>query len=456
MGPEHAVTPFVKDEGLDRLAEYGNVAQFVSFDSQLNPRYSRISKHPPNERLEVDAAVRSLIGASPEGTVNVRSFKPNDPQGNEFIYGISNAQEVVHQLRRLTSLGFFVIANETVDVKDGGVSGVTQGSVIEFAPGGTPRVVDNARPVSLRLATGLGVLSSVYGFTPDLEFPPRFRIEFSIHPVKRGWRNTHTIIWEIQELDYGTLSPTPRWPNDFSEFVGDKAFGLLVADGEGYLVPKTTVMSRHLPSFSFGQKTGSDVVWIRTSPKVAMPGRFRTIRGWADPFKLLATEDPDGTYIPSVLVQDEVYPQYSGALLTDASGEPIIEGVPGSGEALMLGGIAPAILPTALLTTLTHLHDRVLHDFGPVRLEWVFDGEKVWVVQLQQEAAKSVGTVIVDGDFTNEITFRAEDGLERLRTLTSRLSGKTTAIRLVGNVGMTSHMADVLRRTHIPSRLVRQ
>src|SRR5580704_14306827 len=115
MGPEHAVTPFVKDEGLDRLAEYGNVAQFVSFDSQLNPRYSRISKHPPNERLEVDAAVRSLIGASPEGTVNVRSFKPNDPQGNEFIYGISNAQEVVHQLRRLTSLGFFVIANETVD-----------------------------------------------------------------------------------------------------------------------------------------------------------------------------------------------------------------------------------------------------------------------------------------------------------------------------------------------------
>ena len=455
MRPEHAVTAHFKDEALDRLAAYGNVAQFVSFDPHLNPRFSRIVHRPPNECLEVALAVRSLILASPEGKVNVRSFKPNNLQGNEFIYGLSDAQAVVDQVRHLASLGFFVIVNETVDVNDGGVSGVAQGSVIEFAPGGTPRVVDNARPASLRLTTGLAVLKSVYGFEPELGFPPRFRVEFSVHPVKRGWTKTHTIIWELQELDYGMLLPTPRWPNDFSEFVGDKVFGLLVSHGEGYYVPRTTVLSRHLAPFSFGQHTGTDVKWIRTCPKIPIPGRFSTVRGWTDPFKLLATEDPGGTEIPSVLVQDEVNPQYSGALLTDMGGEAIIEGIAGRGDALMLGGAPPIALPDALRVRLKQLHDCLWRDFGGIRVEWVFDGEQIWIVQLQQEAAKSAGTVIVDGDFTDEITFKAEDGLEQLRTLTARLRGKMTAIKLVGNIGMTSHMADVLRRTHIPSRLVR-
>src|SRR6266849_8518713 len=168
MESEHTVKWYFKDEALDRLAAYGNVAQFVSFDPHLRPRFSRIVHHPPNESLEVGLAVRSLIQASPERKVNVRSFKPDNFQGNEFIYGLSDASAVVDQIRRLAGLGFFIIVNETVDVNDGGVSGVAQGSVIEFAPGGTPRVVDSARPVSLRLATGLSVLTSVYGFEPEL------------------------------------------------------------------------------------------------------------------------------------------------------------------------------------------------------------------------------------------------------------------------------------------------
>lgn len=456
MQSGRAATTYYKDESLDHLAAYGNVAQFASFDPHLKPRFSRIADYLPNEQLQVEVAVRSLFAASPEGRLNVRSFRPDSLQGNEFIYGLSDAQRVVLQVRRLASLGLFVIVNETVDVNDGGVSGVLQGPVIEFAPSATPRVVDEGRPASLARETGLRVLESVYGFAPELKFPVRFRVEFSVHPVRRGWRRTHTIIWELQELDDEVLSPMWRWPNDFSEFVGDKVFGLLVADGGNFHVPRTTVLSRHLPPFTFGRPTGTGLKWIRTSPRIATPGRFSTVRGWADPFKLLAQEDPGGTQIPSVLVQDEVNPIYSGALLTDVSGEPIIEGVPGRGDALMVGSTPPVGLPTSLQTRLKQLHESLRRDFGSIRLEWVFDGEEVWTVQLQQEAAESVGTVIVNGDFKDEITFRAEDGLEQLRTLTANLNGKRAAIKLIGSVGMTSHMADILRRSHIPSRLVRQ
>jgi hypothetical protein len=456
MGEKAATAPHLKDEALDQIAAYGNVAQFASFDPRLAPRFSRIVDHPPNEGLEVTRAVATLMSASPEGRVNVRSFTPASLQGNEFIYGLSESSLVTDHVRRLAALGYFVIVNETIDVNDRGVSGVVQGSVVEFAPGGTPRVVDNGRPASLRLACGSRVLRAVYGFVPDLEFPSTFRVEFSIHPVKRGWRRTHTIIWELQELGYAITLPSPSWPNDFSEFIGDKVFGLLVAHSEGYYVPWTTVLSRSLPPFSFGESTGSDVKWIRTCPRIATPGRFTTVRGWTDPFKLIAAEDPDGSAISSVVIQEEVNPKFSGALLTSLDGEPIIEGVAGSGDALMLGGVAPTTLPEPLIAKIKELHHALWSNFGAIRLEWVFDGEQVWIVQLQQEPAKSTGTIIVSGEFTSEVTFRTEEGLDRLRMLAAELQDKSTAIKLIGNIGVTSHMADILRRTNIPSRLVRQ
>ncbi|HXB62827.1 MAG TPA: hypothetical protein VNU94_08275 [Acidobacteriaceae bacterium] len=450
------MTAFFKDKSLDRLAAYGNVAQFASFDPSLTPRYSRILDRSPNEGLDLKIAVSALLAASPERRINVRSFTPENHQGNEFIYGLSDVKSVIENVRRLAGLGFYVILNETVDVNDGGVSGVSQGSIIEFAPHGTPRVVDTARPVSLRLSTGLSILESVYGFSPDISFPPRFRVEFSIHPIRRGWRQSHTILWELEETAIEQLPPNPRWPNDFSEFLGDKLFGLLIAHGEGYDVPRTKVLSRHLEPFIFGCPTNSDICWVRTSPRVAAPGRFTTVRGWTDPFKLLMIEDPKGEAIPAVLIQDEVPAKYSGALLTDVNKEPIIEGVPGYGDALMLGSVGPSNLPEDLKIKLRNLHDCIQRDFGSIRIEWVFDGDRIWIVQLQQESSQSSGAVIVDGDFSSEITFRTDAGLEELRHITNQSLGTGVAIRLIGNIGITSHMADILRRAGIPSRLVRE
>jgi hypothetical protein len=444
-----------KDEILDRLAAYGNVAQFVSFGPDLKTRYSRIIGHPPNRGFnEPLAAIGNILSTAAEQKVNIRSFLPDNPQGNEFLYGLSETNLVLENLERLAKSGFYTIINETIDVNDGGVSGVLEGGIIEFSPGSTPRIVEHGRPASLPASEGLKLLQIVYGFRPELDFTRNYRVEFSIHPLRRGWRNGHTILWELEEVGDITLFPNIRWPNDFSEFIGDKVFGLLVAHVSGWRVPKTTVLSRSLMPFTFGDNTPSDISWVRTCPRKPIPGKFSTLRGWNDPFKLLADEDPTAVEIASVAIQSEVPPAYSGALLTSTEGDPIVEGVAGYGDSLMLGQKTPTQLPVAVEDRVRKLYDLLWHDLGSIRIEWVDDGNEVWVLQLQQEMAKSSGTVIVSGDAERFIEFEANAGLEELRGFIKSIQPKTGVI-LIGNVGMTSHMADVLRRAEIPSRLVR-
>src|ERR1017187_581067 len=83
---------------------------------------------------------------------------------------------------------------------------------------------------------------------------------------------------------------------------------------------------------------------------------------------------------------------------------------------------------------------------------WAFDGKAVWVLQLQQEAALSNGAIIVPGITDHEVEFDVTTGLDALRSLVARVKGTSTGIKLVGKVGLTSHIADVLRRNNIPSR----
>jgi hypothetical protein len=444
-----------KDEILDRLAAYGNVAQFVSFGPDLRTRYSRIIGHPPNRGFaEPASAIGNILSTAAEQKVNIRSFLPNSPQGNEFLYGLTEVKLVVENLERLAKSGFYTIVNETIDVNDGGVSGVLQGGIIEFSPGSTPRIVERGRPASLPAREGLKLLRVVYGFKPELEFTRNYRVEFSIHPLRRGWRNTHTILWELEEVGDVAIFPNIQWPNDFSEFIGDKIFGLLVAFVSGWRVPRTTVLSRRLKPFTFGQSTPSDISWIRTCPRIPVPGKFSTVRGWTDPFRLLSEEDPTASEVASVAIQNEVPPAYSGALLTSVEGDPIVEGVAGYGDSLMLGRMTPSDLPSSVENRVRELYDLLWHDLGSIRLEWVDDGTDVWVLQLQQEIAKSSGTVIVPGETDRFIEFQADEGLEKLRSIVRSVEPNTGVI-LVGNVGMTSHMADVLRRAEIPSRLVR-
>jgi hypothetical protein len=105
-------------------------------------------------------------------------------------------------------------------------------------------------------------------------------------------RHDHTIIWELEDFGTQTTPARMAWPNRFSRLVGDKAFGLLIADAVGLPVPAATGVPRLLAPFHFGQTTGTGEFWIRTCPTEQVPGRFTTHRGWLDPFELMRVEDP--------------------------------------------------------------------------------------------------------------------------------------------------------------------
>ena len=158
-----------------------------------------------------------------------------------------------------------------------------QGDVIEFAPDDTPRCVEKEGAASLPLAWGLSILRRVYGFEPDIVDAGKGRLEFSVHPRPRGWKKTHTLMWEYERSDNPPATANVAWPNRFSRHIGDKAFGLLVADAIGLPIPRTTVFSRRVAPFSFGIPTGSFEVWTRTCPIEQEPGRFTTVKGWTDP-----------------------------------------------------------------------------------------------------------------------------------------------------------------------------
>ena len=446
--------PHFKDAILNDLAERANVAQFVSFDPEQQQRFARIHDHAPNRIFEsVKVAIQALLEKSPEHRINIRSFHPEQPQGHEFIYGLSTPEQAIDAIERLTAQGLFVIANETVDVNDGGVSGVVHGDVMEFAPGGTPRIVESGKVVSVSRTMGKELLQWVYGFGFELDLPNDIRVEFSLHPQRRGYRREHVIVWEIEKTANSPSSSFLTWPNRFSEMLGDKAFGLLVAAALDLRVPSTTVMSRTMRPFTFGTSTGSDVVWMRTCPARPEPGMFPTVRGWSDPFALIQGVN-DSWQISSVLIQNEVQSVYSGAVLTSSNREAIVEGVAGFGEEFMLGRAQPTGLPDAVTNEVIRVHSVLLSSIGSARAEWAFDGSYLWILQVQPEEVLSEGMTIVPGCPEREVEFDVDGGLNGLRELVSLLIDKNVGIRLKGRIGVTSHIADVLRRHKIPSRMV--
>lgn len=447
-----------KDEALDRLATIGNVAQFVAFrpdgSRKIRQSTSRVAGMPPNAPFsDPGHAAAALLAASAERAVNVRSYLPDDPRSREFVYGIGTVDEAVGHLRRLAAEGLHLILNETVDVGDGGVSGVAQGDVIEFAPDDTPRAVEKPGTASLPRDMGLAILTRVYGFPPDIPGRHADRVEFSIHPGPRGWRRTRTLLWEIEEAAGSRTSRPPAWPNRFSRHIGDKVFGLLVADALEAPVPATTVVSRRIAPFTFGRATGGGEIWIRTAPREPQPGLFTTAKGWRDPFALLAAEDVDGQ-IAAVLAQAGVEAEWSGAALVGSDDRVVVEGRSGEGDALMLGLAAPEPLPTKVLTSVERLHRNLSDALGPVRLEWVYDGSTAWVVQLHLGATRSAGDAVVEGEALRWVEFDGLRGLAELRDFLETIE-PTTGVKLLGDIGLTSHMADLLRRRDGPSRIAR-
>lgn len=443
-----------KDRVLNRLAKVANVAQFVSFSDELKQRFAWVRGFPPNHKFDsIAEAVESLFNSAPEKSLNVRSFEPNNPKSREFIYGLSNSGDVISVLNRLSANGLDTIVNETIDIHDGGVSGVAIGDTLEFAPGDTPRCVEKPGTASFPRQSGLAVLENVYQFRPQLKFEPSVRVEFSVHPLRRGYRHDHTILWELEEMDEPGATPKIYWPNRFSRFLGDKAFGLLVAHHLGLPVPETTVIARSVPPFRFGTRTGSGEIWIRTCPIEQVPGRFTTQRGWLDPVKLMTKEDPEGQRLASVLSQEGIDAVFSGGLGARKDGQVIIEGVRGSGVGFMVGLVSPEPLPAEVIKAVTQTYEHASSLLGPIRMEWVYDGSQAWVVQLHPGTIHSFEQVIYPGEVKHYERFKVTEGLEALRDRIPRIKALRSGVVLVGRVGVTSHLGDLLRKAKVPSRI---
>lgn len=449
-----------KDDGLNLLARSGNVAQFVSFAPGTDPeqRYCHISGVPTNHRFDsIEVVVATLLEASPERRINIRSFKPDQYKNQPFVMGIESTEKAIDTLRTLAEEGYFTIANEAIDIHDGGISGVLAGGTIEFAPDDTPRCVEMPNIARLPTTIALEILETVYGFTPALHFEPSRRVEFSIHPQRRGVRREHTIIWEIGTLDEAWRAQVGSeslviglWPNRFSAFLGDKVYGLLIAQAVGAKVPRAQVIHRRIAPFAFGTSTCTGESWIRTAPGQREAGRYPTHRGWHDPFELMK-ELP--STIPSVFAQESVASVWSGSLITEYSG-PRIEGVRGFGNEFMLGNQPPEDLPATVFRAVRESYDRLSVLLGPVSIEWAFDGENVWVLQLHQERSVSSGATIVPGKPSGWEEVNTPVDLERLRQLVEKSIKEDKGIRLRGIVGITSHVAEILRRAGVPSEMV--
>ena len=446
-----------KDKILDGLADSANVAQFVSYGPDGAQRFSRVYGHEANKKFDsMREGIAAILNASPEHSVNVRSFLPDSPQGNAFHYGITSADTAVEIASKLSAEGFYTIVNETVDVNDGGVSGVVYGGCVEFAPGVIPRFVEKAsdEPVpALPIAEAVEMLSTVYGVPVNIDFYELQRVEFSVHPKARGWKHEHVIVWELGE-DGGLVQPFYSWPNSFSRLIGDKTYGLMMANILGFAVPRTTVYPRNtkIPPFSFGEPTGNNGVWTRTAPRVQEPGEYTTVRGWSDPFVMMDSDDPENVALAACLVQDEVASMFSGAVLTGADGSPIIEAVHGFGDGFMVGENAPVeTIPAKIIDDVTTIHAKLCELLGAARFEWAHDGRRAWVLQLHKGQSESCGRIIYPGNASDWVDFRPEAGLAVLRSLVADAIKTKSGVRVLGNVGLSSHVCDVLRKAKVPS-----
>lgn len=445
-----------KDESLDMLADEMNVAQFVSF-APVNgvpvEQYSRISNEPPNQvGRSLQESIELLLKKSSDQSINIRSYEPSSPQSREFIYGIQDVGKAVIAIERLSAEGLYTIVNETIDVHDGGVSGVLMGNRIEFSPDDTPRCVEKPGTASFPRDFGVELLSVIYGLQIELDTPIDSRLEFSLHPKPRGWRNSHILAWEYANQQPIDTRVPISWPNNFSKLIGDKAFGLLVAHLLGLPVPLTTVIGRRIAPFSFGRETGLATNWIRTSPKEQEPGKYTTQQGWVDPYILLSLEDPHGEAISSVLSQRGVLQRHSGALIVGGDNQIVIEGKAGEGETFMLGTSTPESLPQNVLADVENLYVQAKNSLGPIRFEWVHDGKRAWIVQLHVGATSSVENLITDISANHWQEFDVKVGLEELRTVVNKLP-PNTGIVLSQRVGITSHFADVLRRANVAAKM---
>jgi len=130
-----------------------------------------------------------------------------------------------------------------------------------------------------------------------------------------------------------------------------------------------------------------------------------------------------------------------------------VEGVAGYGERFMLGVQAPGSVPAAVTADVRRIAGRAAAELGPVRLEWVHDGTRAWVVQLHVAEGLGSSVVIYPGKAGSWRQFDPSEGLDVLRALIEAVRRTGEGVEVTRPVGLSSHVGDLLRRARIPARL---
>ncbi|MGO8190030.1 hypothetical protein AB9F38_35440, partial [Rhizobium leguminosarum] len=74
--------------------------------------------------------------------------------------------------------------------------------------------------------------------------------------------------------------------------------------------------------------------------------------------------------------------------------------------------------------------------FGPVRFEWVNDGNHPWIVQLHSGQTQSLPEIIYTGEPDHWITFEEKEGLEAIRRTLLNMPPEA-GVTVVGEIGLT-------------------
>lgn len=487
-----------KDDVLVTLAKKCNIAQFVSYGPDGERRHCCICGNEADlmKSASRGETIQLLLDKSIDHSINIRTFLPEQWSGNPFIVCLTDINVICNHIDELTSKGYYVIVHESIDVHDGGISCVLENGVVEFVPGDTPRFVEKVselpiprlmvddfitflRPIYKGISTFERLCKEGYLSTAEdddsLFDYCKDRVEFSLHPRSCGYKNDKIIIWEIARdsqsaydalTSYNVFSNRHScydWPNAFSQHIGDKAYGLLVANMFTKHVPQTAVClrSQKVESFVFGTYISIADVWTRTCPNVQVPGKYATIHGYVNPYELMDKEDPDNEALVSCIIQNGIPAKYSGAYICDGYGKTAIEGVRSYGDSYMQGAEKEQLPDDVKWAVEVMGRKLYCHLHSHVRFEWVYDGVDVWIVQLHMGTVESdiEHRVIYKDEVSRYVDYHPADGLDKLRELIKTIDAEAAAstwhmkkgVRVVGNVGMSSHIADVLRKAHIGS-----
>jgi hypothetical protein len=456
-----------RDTRVAQLRNNHNVAQFISFNDDLTARICVLRK-ASSSTSNPEMLLSALFEGALNQRVNVRIFKPATSTGAALFINVNSVEGVIAILTAQRAIGGYSIVSETIDVDDGGVAGVLYGDVVEFTQGSTPKFVDQQRSgifPQMRREAAERMLRTVYGSDVNFSrFAPDERVEFSTHPGDCGTQPGKFLIWDCYQVTpQKQVIPRLIWPNSFSEWMGDKCFGLLAAWSSGFLVPKVVAFLHPLLSrdddgsnprwtppngLLFGDETDSAGTWTRTCPIRPVPGRYPTYNFRSDPLELMLRIDPEGEVIRSCLVQQDVGAEYSGAAQMWHDGVRI-EGVKGQGARLMKGTQSPQQLPTFVEQSIQKLSEDIKSVYGLCRFEWAWQNHRAWLLQINQIQGQSQSMTALGTIRQGYLKFDPDLGLAELDRIISLAKLQDRDVLVTKQVGLTSHVCELLNQSQL-------